>query len=680
MKQSFKKIFTALAVVLFVLSPLLAALPAVKAQTVQSCTLAAYPASEGSVLWENNNPPLPSSGDAGTFGFPVGENITFDARPNTGDTFTGWYITDNANGEIIGESFSNPLSFEIVASSFTWTITADFAAAPAGTYQIAAYAGPDVLMTPTGVIEFYAGQSQTYVYSAMSGYQITSVVVDGSNAAISGSYSFNDISNDHTISVYASPISATDELMTFVNETGGGISWTDWGLGPVPPLNPNSGGNGEYGFPAGENLYVQAYPNTIAGYAFSHFSITAGSTTTTQTENPFELSVPTGGETVTAYFTYAPSTKYAVGMSTTKGGQFMFNDTTANTSGTLGIIDDSWTQNFTIGDRVTFTASPYNGWFFHGIYSTWGIASLGRIGVSDQPVVSLVINQAFNISAVFSLSDAKDDISVSVSPAPYGVVNANTTNFELTDGVAYTFTFNVTYLFSPVAVGQYNLSTTNVYTTLPAVFDTSEAADAAVGPALAFTVVSLPVIDLAHVPEGNFQQRVLNNEFLNGVFSVTVQGANVHTYDQYQGLEVTIFDAVYNTNFNSPEYVLHWENPEYTTAATSPTPSATTTPNPNAGPTGVLNFPWLSAALYGLGLGWLAVDLWTASAVILYGLIVLAALPLATTYVMRKRNSQAGYMAGLTIAIVIDRIAFSFPLYTILIVVMALIILLIVRS
>ena len=46
-----------------------------------------------------------------------------------------------------------------------------------------------------------ANFSQTFTYSANSGYTINSVLVDGSSVPITGSYTFNNVQANHTISV-----------------------------------------------------------------------------------------------------------------------------------------------------------------------------------------------------------------------------------------------------------------------------------------------------------------------------------------------------------------------------------------------------------------------------------------------------------------------------------------------
>ena len=69
------------------------------------------------------------------------------------------------------------------------------------------YASSDGCSTisPSGLVNVKYGGNQTFTYSANSGYVISLVLVDGSPASITGSYTFTDVEGSHTISVLSSP-------------------------------------------------------------------------------------------------------------------------------------------------------------------------------------------------------------------------------------------------------------------------------------------------------------------------------------------------------------------------------------------------------------------------------------------------------------------------------------------
>jgi hypothetical protein len=69
------------------------------------------------------------------------------------------------------------------------------------TYTIAASSDTNSTISPSGSIQVNNGSSQTFTYSADSGYSITQVLVDGSPVSITGSYTFSSVSANHTIVV-----------------------------------------------------------------------------------------------------------------------------------------------------------------------------------------------------------------------------------------------------------------------------------------------------------------------------------------------------------------------------------------------------------------------------------------------------------------------------------------------
>jgi hypothetical protein len=79
----------------------------------------------------------------------------------------------------------------------------------ADTYMITASADTHSKIDPTGLALVNYGSTQTYRYSANTGYVMTSVSVDGKLVAITGNYIFTNIISNHTIDVKASIINYT---------------------------------------------------------------------------------------------------------------------------------------------------------------------------------------------------------------------------------------------------------------------------------------------------------------------------------------------------------------------------------------------------------------------------------------------------------------------------------------
>lgn len=83
-------------------------------------------------------------------------------------------------------------------------------------YQVTSSAGAHGQITPAGTITVPEGESRSYSITPDFGYRITDVVVDGSSVGVVTTYSFTNISADHTIS-------ATFALIPFVLTADNGL-------------------------------------------------------------------------------------------------------------------------------------------------------------------------------------------------------------------------------------------------------------------------------------------------------------------------------------------------------------------------------------------------------------------------------------------------------------------------
>ncbi|MBI2100713.1 MAG: right-handed parallel beta-helix repeat-containing protein [Candidatus Vogelbacteria bacterium] len=79
--------------------------------------------------------------------------------------------------------------------TFTWQ-----GAAPATTYTITATAGSGGTITPSGSVTVSAGSSQTFTITPNTGYQIASVLVNGTSVGAVASYTFSNVQANQTIS------------------------------------------------------------------------------------------------------------------------------------------------------------------------------------------------------------------------------------------------------------------------------------------------------------------------------------------------------------------------------------------------------------------------------------------------------------------------------------------------
>ena len=69
------------------------------------------------------------------------------------------------------------------------------------TFTLTASAGSNGAISPSGAVSVNYGGSQTFTFTPATGYQVSSVVVDGTAVTTASSYSFSNVTRNHTISV-----------------------------------------------------------------------------------------------------------------------------------------------------------------------------------------------------------------------------------------------------------------------------------------------------------------------------------------------------------------------------------------------------------------------------------------------------------------------------------------------
>jgi len=116
-----------------------------------------------------------------------GNVITLTASADPGWAFAGW------SGDV--DSTENALALTMDADK---TVTATFGLK---TYIITPTVGAGGLITPSMPQTVHHGDDITFTIAASTGYHIADVVVDGISQGAISSYTFSDVTADHTISV-----------------------------------------------------------------------------------------------------------------------------------------------------------------------------------------------------------------------------------------------------------------------------------------------------------------------------------------------------------------------------------------------------------------------------------------------------------------------------------------------
>jgi hypothetical protein len=120
--------------------------------------------------------------------YAPGTAVTATATPATGYTFTTW------SGSTCGTV--SPISFPMNSSK---KLTANFALK---SYTITASAGANGTISPSGPVAVKHGLSQTFTISTVSSdYAVNTVTVDGANIGAPTTYTFTNVTANHTIAV-----------------------------------------------------------------------------------------------------------------------------------------------------------------------------------------------------------------------------------------------------------------------------------------------------------------------------------------------------------------------------------------------------------------------------------------------------------------------------------------------
>jgi hypothetical protein len=152
----------------------------------------------GTVTASPLQPPLIWNGNIGTATYTAGTKVTLTAAatPNTGSTFTGWSAYCSGSGNC-----------SVVISGSTCTVNMCGPCNATATFTIKTYtitattAGTGGSISPKGTVKVNYGASQTFTITpdTKNRYAIADVRVDGKSVGAVSSYTFTNVTANHTI-------------------------------------------------------------------------------------------------------------------------------------------------------------------------------------------------------------------------------------------------------------------------------------------------------------------------------------------------------------------------------------------------------------------------------------------------------------------------------------------------
>ena len=316
------------------------------------------------------------------------------------------------------------------------------------TYTITASAGTGGSIDPSGEVIVEHGSSKTFTMSPSEDYSVEDVLVDGESVGPRDTYTFNNITSNHTISVSFTTLPPETYTVTFNVSDSSGVL-----LGADVTFNGESKITDAQGTAAFTGVLAGNKPYTVSkeGYNNSTGTVNVDSDETvdvTLTKKTYTLTVNTGGEgTVTknpdkATYTHGE----VVQLTANPADNWNFTGWSGDLAGSANPesitmnSDKTVTANFSIV-QYTITASAGTG---------------GTISPSGQVKVNHGSNQSFSISANIGY-DIQD---VKVDGVSEGAIGSYTfTNVTSDHAIAATFkikTYTVSVSSNPEEGGSVN--------------------------------------------------------------------------------------------------------------------------------------------------------------------------------------------------------------------------------
>ncbi|MBP9019864.1 MAG: copper amine oxidase N-terminal domain-containing protein [Bacteroidales bacterium] len=146
---------------------------------------------------------------SGTISVNYGDSKTFTITPNPGYKIKDVKVDGVSVGAVSNYTFENITSDHTIEAIFE-----------AITYTIIASTGSGGTISPSGTISVNYGDSKTFTITPDNGYKIKDVKVDGASQGSITSYTFTNITSDHTISAtFEKEITQTVIILQIGNST-----------------------------------------------------------------------------------------------------------------------------------------------------------------------------------------------------------------------------------------------------------------------------------------------------------------------------------------------------------------------------------------------------------------------------------------------------------------------------
>ncbi len=351
---------------------------------------------------------------AGSMQVTGGSNQTFTITPSAGYAISGVTVDGTPAGAVTSYTFSNVAASHTISASFNPVVV---------TYNITASAGTGGSISPSGTVTVNSGSNRTFTITPSAGYTVAGVTVDGIPAGAVTSYTFNNVTANHTINASFSPVVVTYNITASAG-TGGSIS-------PSGTVTVNSGSNQTFTITPASGFAVSGI--TVDG-------IPAGAVTS------YTFSNVTANHTINASFSPVVVT-YSITASAGAGGTITPSGTVTVNSGSSQAFNITPSAGFEIADVTVdgVSAGAVQSWTFTNVTAAHTIAAAFRAlpVVTYRITVNVVGSGTISPSGTVTVNSGSDQ-TFTISPAPgWSVENVFVDGMSMGPVPSYTFS-NVT--------------------------------------------------------------------------------------------------------------------------------------------------------------------------------------------------------------------------------------------
>jgi len=187
-----------------------------------------------------------------------GSNQTFTITPNAGYGVTNVFVDGVSVGAVTTYTFTGVTANHTISASFALN-----------SYTITPTAGAGGAISPAIAVSISSGSNQTFTITPGSGYDISTVLIDGVSIGAVSSYTFTNVTVNHTISV-----NFVNHLYTIT----AGVSGSGGSISPSSTLTVPAGGNGAFsitpnaGYHVADVLVDNKSVGPVTSYTFANVS------------------------------------------------------------------------------------------------------------------------------------------------------------------------------------------------------------------------------------------------------------------------------------------------------------------------------------------------------------------------------------------------------------------------